>query len=459
MEHNTSICKNVGQNGVPMPTVAGGARTLPATIEGSTISLCEKVTAEDFAAYVTQLTENGFDTVSEYALGNNRYALMESGEKTVYVSYIAPMGTIRVYAEPKGVSKYPSAEQKPYKTVKGYEPAFWQLNIDHRHAEEFRLERPEGRRGAMAGQLDALQVADGSFILIDGGVHSDGQADILYHFLKKNSPHEKPVISAWLFTHAHGDHTGGYRKFVRRYADEVTVKAFYFNFTGRATFEENDITPFFPDAVVYKNMQAGMRYYIADAQLDVIYSYMDRYFAEVEITEQCGRWGGQRPLCDIAGDANNNTMVTRITHGGQRIMLLGDVEEEGSRIIEKQIDASELKSDIVQMAHHGWEGGTRELYDLIAAPTALWTNCFYSWQYDWFGGNVIKRLTKPSHSTNSYMAFEAPYVKTIIINGEGTTKLSLPYTPRPYRLPDYDGIYEAIKAVEESMGNRKGAVE
>ena len=451
MEVNTSKC-------FVMPETAGGVRTLPATIEGSTVSICEKASENDFCVYKTNCEKNGFKIESEYALGDNRYALMCSDNTTVYLSFVSSLQTIRVYKEPKGASSYPSSKKAAYDTVDGYKPAFWQVNVDHRHAEGFRLERPEGHRGAMAGQVDALMVADGSFVLIDSGVFSDAQADIIYDFLKENSFLEKPVVSAWLFTHAHGDHTGGFRKFVKKYRDLVTVNAFYYNFTGQNTFEK-EIIEAYPDATIYSNLQAGMRYYVADAQFDVMYSYLDRYFADVEITEQARRAAGKRPLCDIAGDHNNNTVVTRITHGGQRIMILGDVEEEGSRIIEKQIPPLELKSDIVQLAHHGWEGATRDLHDMIEAPTALWTNGFYSWQYDWFGGNVIKRLTKTSHPTNHYLAFEAPYVKTIIFNGEGTKKLELPYTPREYRLPDYNAIYEAIKAVEETMGNRRGTVE
>ena len=457
MEQNTNNCMSV-ELGIPMPTTAGGVRTLPATIENSTISICENISINDFYTYLEQLKADGFKTVSKYKLGNNEYELLDGAEKTIYVSYIALMQTIRIYTEPKGASQYPSSNQNSYETIKDYQPALWQVNIDARHCEEFRIERPEGHRGGMAGQLEAIQVADGSFILIDSGVFSKAQADILYNFLKNNSPHEKPIVSAWIFTHAHGDHIGGFTKFVQKYVDTITVKAFYLNFSGLNTFEPK-IKAAYPEAEIYANMQAGMRFYVADAQVDVIYSYLDRYFADVEITEQSVRAGGKRPLCNIAGDANNNSLITRITHGGQRIMFLGDVEEEGSRIVEKSVAASELKSDIVQLAHHGWEGGTRDLYDMIEAPTALWTNCFYSWQHDWFGGNIIKRLTKTSHPTNHYIAFDAPYVKTILFHGEGTTKLPLPYTPRPYRLPDYNAIYEAIKAVEESMGNREGAVE
>ena len=458
MEQNTKICMSV-ESGVPMPTTAGGVHTLPATIENSTISICYDVTIDNFNVYLEQLKENRFCTVSEYELGSNKYVLLEGTEKTIYVSYIDSLHVIRIYVEPNGASHYPTSKQNSYETIKDYQPALWQVNIDARHCEEFRLERPEGHRGGMAGQLEAIQVADGSFILIDSGVYSKAQADILYNFLKNNSPHEKPIISAWIFTHNHGDHTGGFSKFIQKYTDTIVVKAFYLNFSGLSKGFEQKIKGAYPDAEVYANLQAGMRFYVADAQVDVIYSYLDRYFAEVEITEQSVRAGGKRPLCDIAGDANNNSLITRITHVGQRIMFLGDVEEEGSRIVEKNIAASELKSDIVQLAHHGWEGGTRELYDMIEAPTALWTNCFYSWQHDWFGGNIIKRLTKPSHPTNRYIAYEAPYVKTVLFHGEGTTKLTLPYTPRPYRLPDYNAIYEAIKAVEESMGNRDGAVE
>ena len=80
-------------------------------------------------------------------------------------------------------------------------------------------------------------------------------------------------------------------------------------------------------------------------------------------------------------------------------------------------------------------------------------------QYEAEGENIFHRLITETtwayfYEVNNYIAYYAEYVKTIIINAEGTgtQELILPYTPRAERLPDYIAIYEAIKAREEGTG-------
>ena len=184
-----------------------------------------------------------------------------------------------------------------------------------------------------------------------------------------------------------------------------------------------------------------MSFYAADARFDVMYTHEDLY-----------------PV--LSEDFNETSTVIRVTFGNQRIMFLGDVQDEGGQVMIDTMPKSEMKSDIVQYAHHGWDGPTAELYDLIEAPTILWPVSIYSWQKDAEAENIFKRMitTKNGayfYDVNYYIAHEAEYVKTIIVNaeGSGTQELILPYTPRAERLPDYEAIYEDIKAKEDALKN------
>jgi hypothetical protein len=67
------------------------------------------------------------------------------------------------------------------------------------------------------GMVYAVRLADGSFIVVDGGMPAYGNADRLYNALKEYSNDEKPVIAAWLITHGHEDHIGGLTTFVEKY--------------------------------------------------------------------------------------------------------------------------------------------------------------------------------------------------------------------------------------------------
>ena len=50
--------------------------------------------------------------------------------------------------------------------------------------------------------------------------------------LKEQSPEgtEKPVIAAWIFTHAHNDHIGVFNHFSDDFHDKVVIEGIYYNF-------------------------------------------------------------------------------------------------------------------------------------------------------------------------------------------------------------------------------------
>ena len=60
------------------------------------------------------------------------------------------------------------------------------------------------------------------------------------------------------------------------------------------------------------------------------------------------------------------------------MLFLGDVEAAGDAVmIEKYGKA--LKSDVVQMAHHGQNGVDRPVYEAIAPRFAFWTTPDWLW--------------------------------------------------------------------------------
>lgn len=59
-----------------------------------------------------------------------------------------------------------------------------------------------------------IRLADGTFIVVDGGYATNREADGLYELLMANTADGKqPVISAWFITHLHYDHYGCLKKF------------------------------------------------------------------------------------------------------------------------------------------------------------------------------------------------------------------------------------------------------
>ena len=394
----------------------------------------------DVTAYKSALSEAGMTLSETYTMGNNTHALYIGETANAYVSYISSEKTVRVFFEKTG-TLYPSSEKGSFETVSGYVPTLYMLDVDSQYGSG-----EDG--GANGGMSYILKVADGSFIIIDGGYNTDAESDRILNFLKENTPEgEKPVVSAWIITHQHGDHYGALLNMTKRHLNEFTVKAFYYNMPSEghtitsASLVNTIVTAMdkWTGAVRYSKLHSGMRFFVADAQFDVIFTHEDLY-----------------PVANT--NVNDTSMVLRVTHGGKRMMFLADIEDRASEVIEKYLTAEEMKSDIVQFAHHGYEGATQKVYDMVAAATVLWPVNTYSFQTNNYGQNIFERMINGSwRSVNSYIAKEAPYVKTVYCAEEahwGAVEIQLPtYTPRENRLPDYEDLYNRVKAEAEESGS------
>jgi len=70
-------------------------------------------------------------------------------------------------------------------------------------------------------------------------------------------------------------------------------------------------------------------------------------------------------------DFNDSSIVCSITLGGQRMLVTGDCGVLSSNILCRLYDGA-LRSDIVQMSHHGYQGATEELYRAVDPLYVLW---------------------------------------------------------------------------------------
>ena len=78
----------------------------------------------------------------------------------------------------------------------------------------------------------------------------------------------------------------------------------------------------------------------------------------------------QEDLYPEKASFNDYSAVISVELAGKKILFLGDVQEKGSAILLRD-KAPQLKADIVQVSHHGFNGATKELYEATGAKTAL----------------------------------------------------------------------------------------
>ena len=259
------------------------------------------------------------------------------------------------------------------------------------------------------GMSYVFQLADGSFFLIDGGYFTKGEADGLFAFLKARGG-ENPVIRGWLFTHAHQDHLGCFMDFVLRHLDEAVIGGLYYNFQpvdlskakGDPRKKSNDIATvkeFYEILekrcanIPVTKLRTGDRFRFGELELEVLYTADD--------------------ILPLETSFNDYSCVTKVTVGGQSVLFLGDVQENGSaRLLEHKTD--KLRSDFVQAAHHGFNGATEELYRAIGADVALFPCPDFEFE---------KNRTGPVNRCVLELA------KEYYVSGYGTDEFTFPYRP------------------------------
>ncbi len=268
------------------------------------------------------------------------------------------------------------------------------------------------------GMSYVVRLSDGRFIVIDGGNEHDFDSDSLLSTLKAGQVGEDIVIAAWIFTHPHLDHFHAFLSFMDRFPTATKIERFMFN------FPEVDDSYHYPalqrpndkaiDTVprMYAHIEAvgapiyilhtGQRYRIGDASLEVLASLDDAIHLAPGVTS----------------DVNITSTVFRMELGGQVILFGSDSYFEYIRFAEKH--GEYLKSDILQVPHHGF-GGARPVgqiaaYKLIAPSVCLFPVCDYD-AYTSFCTYI------PS---SRFLMLEAGIDE--LITGDKTRTLTLPYT-------------------------------
>lgn len=327
--------------------------------------LLECASQPDAQAYAAQLQEAGYELLCHTAKADNLFYQFKQADTVLYVSYVPSLSTLRVIPVPAAQAVLPGPQDRDFET--GVDPQVTQigLGLPYRPTEEV----PDPPVGVSMSYV--IRLCDGSFIVYDGGMPWEEYAHRLYTVLRAQTPAGRPiVIAAWVLTHAHIDHTGVFDLFAQEYTDRVRVENIVLNF-GFPILEETveyqqhilNQTERFPGARVLR-VVTGMDLSFRNAKLEVLFDQTLR-----------------APLA--TPNINAETLVTRLELDGVTFLFLGDhADFPGSAKYPsytfnngaiRRMYGSYLKSDAVQVAHHGLGGGgTLELYELVCAKYTLW---------------------------------------------------------------------------------------
>lgn len=180
------------------------------------------------------------------------------------------------------------------------------------------------------GQADSILLEqNGKFMLIDAGNNDDGE--LVVNYLKEKGVQKLDYVIA---THAHEDHIGGMDNVINSFDEEKIL--FPKTTSTTKTFED------FVNAVKNKNKklyapQSGEKFTFANSTFEILAPNSDNY-----------------------EDANNYSIVIKLTYKENSFLFAGDAEEiSENEILNKGYD---LKSDLIKIGHHGSSSSTSDKF-------------------------------------------------------------------------------------------------
>ncbi len=210
-----------------------------------------------------------------------------------------------------------------------------------------------------------IQTEHGKIMVVDGGYLRD--APMLRDFINERGG----VVTSWFMTHYHDDHCGALVAMLDM-PDCPKVEKVYMrpvSYEKTKMIENNGFILRFDAAMAKKKIPVvtpvpGTRLVVDGVTIEVLRVY------NPEIKVNLG---------------NNSSTVYRIGDSSRSVIFLGDLGVEGGKEL-LAMYGDKLKSDYCQMAHHGQNGVTKEVYAAIAPTVCMWPTPLWLWENNQGGG-------------------------------------------------------------------------
>ena len=227
------------------------------------------------------------------------------------------------------------------------------------------------------GMCMIFKLADGRFFVVDAGIggrdNNGSSSGWVYASLAKYADDPKNIkVAAWLITHVHSDHAGAlydmvigtYKKgssthtvMPKEAKQYIKIDKLIYNqpatMNGYASWMETIINGFGIKNVV--KAHPGQVFFFADLTLTI--------------------YGSQDLFVERRSSVSNNnedSVVSMASFNGKKILILGDAYPIANQAL-STIYKEQLKADVVQTAHHGYDDTKANLvYEYCKADIVLW---------------------------------------------------------------------------------------
>ena len=321
-------------------------------------------TLAEYEAYCAQLVEGGFTLYTSNQMTEKVYcATYTKGDIVLNITFsnggkksmqnLNPDRSLRIVIEPLSNTALPSLEKPEDADSEVVVSSISQIYPHH-----FCM---------------VVQLSNGHFIVIDSG--NNGRQKELSDFLRSKAPDpNNVVVEAWIFTHFHQDHIGGFIDYmgIGSLARYITVESVIYNFPQKqvtdyaSSNDQNNLKLWYnnrkpemqKDGTVFYQARNGQKYYFGNAEIEILWTYEDLM-----------------PFNTFVDNSNHTCIGFSITIEGQKLMVTGDSTEAEFMVAASRY-GDYLKSDFVQLAHHGGGngGGTHTFYEKVDAPVVFHPN-------------------------------------------------------------------------------------
>lgn len=344
-------------------------------------------TKQAYTAYRRLLESEGYTLYGDNTIGDNAYATYTNRNGSVHVYYLHYLNEVRIITAPLSSALLPPTENAPYQKVTDSKIALMALDV---------ASHDDNGLGIV------VTLEDGSYIIVDGGYEQDAAA--LYQYLVTHNKRTdgRVVVAAWVLTHGHGDHYYCFRRFVSAYGSRITVENVIANDNALVSDFTNTLASaswVFGGSRLVKP-HSGQRLSIRNAVVDILYTHEDLYPQKAE----------------VGATFNNSCTVLRMTIAGQTLMIAADAEAAANNVL-CNMYKEHLKSDILQVPHHGYPAVTIQFYNYIDPAVVLYA-------VSESGFNRLKTSESNAHLLNKLNVRQV-----ILADWAHKRTLVLPYVP------------------------------
>ena len=328
--------------------------------DGTELAVWQRTEGGDsYDTYFRRLVEGGFVCIARQELDANRYATLTNERLTVTLMDTPALeNTVRLAVDDGGATQTDlgcgAAVAQPCLALLG-----------------------TGCPTMQNGAALLFRLADGRFLIIDGGYTED--AEQLYATMGRLAGESPLRIAAWVLTHAHGDHLEAFLHFWQQpWASEVVLESLLLNLPGDEIFAQGivggagdvrwkekmercvrSITP----APRVIRAHPGQVLRLGGAELTVLYT------AELMTPREVWSF-------------NDTSLICRLRLGGTDFLLLGDCGVAGGEVLTALYDEA-LRCHVLQASHHGHYNNAPHptLYEKARAAHTLWCSTLerYLW--------------------------------------------------------------------------------